>query len=313
MQRRYEFFDLLVAVGLLATIVAGGMLFMAADGTLSLSPHRVRDSVQPTGVESGLRRLQPVLGQAIVGQVLLDRGYERMGPAAVARLETATEERTRREMRPFGYLDSIKALANSADAEQRARVQTVMGHAIVRFTRRGVQTDLLPPSENTDEFNLRMIERVEAIGRQMEGRFAIEWQPSLGRAIVSASQGNANVLWITQERLGAAIVRSTSVESLYEANRAAMQEQIGGAIVVATQAESQPSSPDREAVGVSPVVPTDAQDGWPEIPLVSIVVASFVLMGVFSVGLVASAQLPEVHASHHAQVASGVLAFPKPA
>ncbi len=312
MQRRYEFFDLIVAVGLLATIVAGGMLFLAADGTLSLSPHRVRESVQPTGVESGMRWLQPVLGQAIVDQVLLERGYETMRPAAFARLGAATDERARRQIQPFGYLESIKALANSGEAEHRARVQIVMGHAIVQFTRRGVQTDLLPRSGSSGDYNLRMIERVEALGRQMEGQFSIEWQPGLGHAIVAASQGNLNALRLTQERLGAAIIRLTSVESLYETDRASMQEQIGGAIVVATQTESQMGSAGR-MLGGAPVVTTEAQDVWPEIPMVSIVVASLVLMSLFWAGLVASAQLPEVYADHEVQIGSRALAFSKPA
>jgi hypothetical protein len=73
MQRRYEFVDLVIAIGVFATIVAGGLLFMAANGTLSLSPSRLSEREQPIGTVDGMRRLQPVLGQAIVDHDLLGR------------------------------------------------------------------------------------------------------------------------------------------------------------------------------------------------------------------------------------------------
>jgi hypothetical protein len=157
-----------------------------------------------------------------------------------------------------------------------------------------------------------MIERSAAIGKQMEAQFAADWQPSLGRAIVAASQGDTKALELRQERLGAAIIQLTSVETSYEADRAALQEQLGGAIVVATQTVSPTGSANREPIGVSPDVMIAAQDVWPEIPTVSIVVASLALMSLFWAGLLVSARLPAVYADNGLQIGSGVPAYSKP-
>jgi hypothetical protein len=63
MHQRFEFIDLIVAVGLCATIVASGVLLMAANG-MQIRTVGWRSIAQPTGNLSGMDLLQPVLGQA---------------------------------------------------------------------------------------------------------------------------------------------------------------------------------------------------------------------------------------------------------
>lgn|SRR5512134_549486 len=134
MQRRYEFIDLIVAIGLFVTIVAGGLVFLAANGTLSLSSSRQSEREQPVGTSNGMWWLQPVLGQAILDPDLLDRHFRKVTPAATIQLNEVTGEHVQWQNSPFGYLDSIKISAARAEAGHATRVRAVLGRAIPTIT-----------------------------------------------------------------------------------------------------------------------------------------------------------------------------------
>jgi hypothetical protein len=311
MQRRYELIDMVAVVGLCATIAAAGLLFMASNGmvSISLTGHPVIEPL--TGKMDGMRWLQPILGQAIVDQDLLDRRHAAIAPAAVAQLTGVSGEYRRWQNSPFGYLDSIKTSALWAEADHATRVQTVMGRAIVQFTGRGVRSGLLSSERTIANHNSLMIDRTDALGHRMDANFLANWQPNLGRAIVAASQDNAKLSALTQERLGSAIVQLTAIQSVYGsvygAAHAVIQEQLGGATVVATRTESQMSgtSLDRSAQG--PVGTVAAPRSWPVFPMTTIVVASLILMSLFSAGLLVSPRLPEVHLDELAQISPTAL------
>lgn len=77
MRRRYELIDMSVIIGFCATIAAAGFLFMAANRTISISPAENlanEDGQVIMGLDDA-RWLQPILGQAIVDQDLLDRRH----------------------------------------------------------------------------------------------------------------------------------------------------------------------------------------------------------------------------------------------
>lgn len=302
MQRRYEFVDLIVAIGLFATIVAGGLLFLAADGKLSLSAGRLPEGGQYSGMNSGTQWLEPVLGRAIVDNDLHERRYEKLEPAAVERLDRLGDENIRWNNSPFGYLEAIKISAARVAADHRARVEMVMGRAIMQFTKRGVRLGLLPSEGITGDFNARMIGKVDARGRQMDAQLIANWQPSLGRRIVSASQEDAKKLAVRQERLGAAIVQQTSLRSSYERTHLAIQEQLGGAIVVAIQTEFQTRLEGRKPSGEDMIGTISVQKLWPEIPMVSLTIASILLVSLFSAGLMGASRLAGVHAEDSPQV-----------
>jgi len=294
MQRRYEFVDLIVAMGLFATIVAGGLLFLAANGTLSLSPSRLDQRAQPVSTLNGLRWLQPVLGQAIVDQDLLERRYEKAGPAAVAHLTGIIGEHRRWQNSPFGYLDSIKLFAAREDADHRTRAQAVMGRAIVNFTGRGIRTGVLFGEQAGSDYNARMIGGTEATGQRIDAQFLVNWQPNLGRAVVVASQDDTSVSALRQERLGAGIVRVTAVQSTYEEAHAWLQEQLGSAVLAAARTELQTRGSERVETSRQSSVTEAEREPWPEIPSVAIVAGSFILLSLFMAGLFIASGLPRV-------------------
>lgn len=307
MQRRYELVDLIVAVGVCATIATGGLLFMAADGRLSVSPPEPRVGLNQDGASNGMRWLQPVLGRAIVDQMVLVRGDVIATSSAMTRLNGVTDEHIRWQSSPFGHLDSIKTYAARAERDHNARVQAVMGRAIVQFTRRGIMSGVLSAGALDASYNLRMIAATEAGGGRMESQFRASWQPNLGRAIVSAGQESAKVLANRQERLGAAIVQLTATQTTYEGVRATLQEQLGGAIMVATRTDVQAGLADVERSARTSGMAAGAQAIWPETPMATIVVASLILMSLFTAGLLVVPRLPGVHVKELARIGPAAL------
>lgn len=239
MQQRYEFMDLIVAVGLCAMIVTSGLLFMVANGTWQIRTVGSEPTGQQTGILTGMGWLQPVLGQAIVDHALLERNHAKAARAAIAELDGLTLERNRWQNSPYGYLDSITTGASWAEAEHASRVQTVMGRAIVNFTRRGIRNGLWSSVDRVAYDNPKMIGVTEARGQKMDNAFLANWQPNIGRGIVGATQENRKRSASRQEQLGTAIVQKARVQDRYEPARAAIQEQLGSATVVATISGSQ--------------------------------------------------------------------------
>jgi len=312
MQRKYELIDVVVAVGMLATIVSGGLLFMAANGSVSFPRIAAEDGLS-SGPWDGLQRLQPVLGRAIVDQVRHERQHERVASSLDAKLHGATNQQVQWQNSPFGYLDSITASAAGAEADHAVRVQTVMGRSIVNFTRRGVRSGVLSSEKDLSGFNDRMIETVDALGQRMDGHFRANWQPNLGRAIVASSQDVARVSPLGQQRLGAAIVQVALVQDAYETRRAAIQEQLGGATVVALRTQSQRFFP-RQGQANQVLPPTLAAPyGWPDLSLSAMVAASVMLMGLFIAGLLFFPRPPSGDDSEAVIFGSAGLAYPRAA
>lgn len=285
MQRKFELVDVVVAIGVFATMAAGGMFFLAANGTMSLSRSGEQVTELSSGKVDGMQWLQPVLGQAIVDQALLERRHAKGMSSAQARLTAVREEHRRWQHSPLGYLDSIKASAARAEDDHDVRVQAVMGRAIVTSTKRGVQNGVLSSAGAGAEYNGHLIDATKARGQRMDTQFLAEWQANLGRAIVTASRLDANVSALRQERLGAAIVQFSAAEFAQEGSRASMQERLGGATLVAMQTESkreisEPGLADRSVARAVAV-----QQPWPGFPMSTIVAASFVLMALFVAGL----------------------------
>jgi hypothetical protein len=292
MQREYELIDVIVAVGVCATIVAGGMFFLAADGAISVTRSGAQTSELTVAQADGMQWLQPVLGLAIVDQVLLDRRHAKNISAVGAHLHGLRDERSRWQNSPFGYLESIKTSAGRAEADHAAGVQAVMGRSIVNATARGVRSGVLSPDGAGADYNARLTGVASAQGRRMDASFVADWQPNLGRAIVSASQNDTKVSALRQERLGAAIVRLSAAHAAYDASRAAIQEQLGGAAVVATRTESDamllPQGPPVQSAAATAAV----RLRWPVLPLSTMIVASIILLSLFAAGLLLSPALP---------------------
>jgi len=277
--------DLIVAVGLSATIVASGVLFMAANG-MQIRTVGWGSVGQPTDNLTGMDLLQPVLGQAIVDHAVLERRHAKGAGAAIVQLDGLALESNHWQHSPYAYLDSITAGASWAEAEHASRVQTVMGHSIVNFTRRGVRSGLWSSVERAAQDNPHMIGMTEAMGQKMDRAFLANWQPNIGRGIVTATQESEKTLTSRQERLGTAILEMATAEEVYEPVRAAIQEQLGSATVVATMTGSQQGGVTSDRLTADRVAFLSTEDHFPRISTTTIfIVASLLLISLFMMGL----------------------------
>lgn len=240
MQRRYELFDMVVVIGFCATIAGAGVLLMAANGTISISPTEMLangDNQVVMGLDD-VRWLQPILGQAIVDQYLFDRRYATVLSLAKVRLAAVSEEYTRLQDTPFSYLDSIRASTIRAESDHATRVQVVMGRAIVQFPQRGVQNGRLSSDEDLLDFNARMKDQADARRHQMDAEFLLNWQANLGRAIVGATRDSTSGSGSVQERLGSAIIQLATVQLAYDAMQVAIEENLSAATAAAVRLQS---------------------------------------------------------------------------
>jgi hypothetical protein len=240
MRRRYELLDMVVVIGFCATIAAAGLLFMAVNGRISISNAAILaiEDEQVVMELDDVRWLQPILGQAIVAQYLLDHRYATVFSLAKVRLAAASKEYTQLQDTPFSYLDSIRASTIRAEPDHATRVQEVMGRAIVQFTQRGVQSGMLSSGAGLLDFNTRMIDQADARRHQMDAEFLLNWQANLGRAIVGATQESTSGSDSVQERLGSAIIQLATVQFAYDAMHVAIEDNLSAATAAAVRLQS---------------------------------------------------------------------------
>ena len=131
-----------------------------------------------------------------------------------------------------------------------------------------------------------MIGVTEAMGQKMDNAFLANWQPNIGRGIVAATQDSEKQSRLRQERLETAILEMATVQETYEPVRAAIQEQLGSATVVATMTGPQQGGVTSDRVTADRVAVLSAQDAFPRISTTTtFIVASLILISLFTTGL----------------------------
>lgn len=246
MAYRFSGLDVVVGVGLCAIVMGALLIVFATNGTFLAATQPA--SVGEMGAHriAGMEWVQPALGQAIVERFALQRESNRVTAAVTSewRHVVAAHDRLQAlEGNPFGPI--MRRAAMMPD-DHAARTQTVMGRAIVNFTRRGVLSGILSGETMTSEFNRRMIGVTEDTGRRLHGEFLMSWQPLLGRWIVEAGREYSDQAATIQGRLGTAIVHMAQAKLGLENAWGANQYQLGTLLAATERAET--------GSGVEPVV-----------------------------------------------------------
>jgi hypothetical protein len=298
MKRTLEPVDLMVVIGLCATLLGAALFFESI--TVVPEPAFTEPVAmnEPTGIMTGMHWLQPVLGQAIVERSVLEREGAAAVAAAAAELNRATLTQYALQRAPYGHFDAIKARAELAPAEHAGRIQEVMGRSVVNVTQRGVRTGILSPLQSTGEYNSRMIRLAEAWGGRMDKAFRANWQENLGRAILTASQDRTTLSAQIQERIGAAITQMARVQAGYQKATEAVRSQLAAATNAAIRTELRADLFDRLAMAepfvqlakakpmaapqAAPVVEPKSS---PDIPIGYLIAAFAGLIALFLMGL----------------------------
>ena len=300
MSHRYNTIDIIVGVGMCAIVFGAFLFFVAANGTYQAAIPQPISIEQPVGIELGMTRLQAALGQAIVDQALFEQRANQVMAQSASEWNRAMLAHHDWQSLPGGPFGAVIRQAATVPARHMARVQEVMGRAIVNFTARGIRSGVLSAEQYLSDYNKKMIRATDASGQRLDNEFASTWQATLGRRIVDASQNYRWKAGAIQEQLGSALVHVTQAQTGSEEVRAAQQEQLASLVVAAIRTEALAdhatllaaieSLP--EDTGVLSTKPAS----WPDIPMGYLIVAGLMLVTVFFGGLSLTAQARETKA-----------------
>lgn len=299
MKRYFEPIDMVVAVGVFATVVGGIFFFMAANGTLEAGAPQIASLERSTGQidpMEAMEWIQPALGRAIVENELVTRQASQQTTQAVTELVRAMTMDRSLNSAPYGYLEPVTTHAEDVDADHAARVQYVAGRSLVTSTARGVRAGVLSPAELDGAFNSLIIAMAEATMNGMEDTYRDTRDPMLGSAIVDAAQRQMASADQIQHRLGTAITRVVEVQNRFSEAIGSAQGQLGAVAVASLHTEQLADRFDLLAkadFAQSPAGGISPPRGWPDIPISVLIGMSAILFGLFVMGLILPGARPE--------------------
>lgn len=294
-RQQYEFIDLIVAIGLCATIVGAGLLFMVGNGSWQVRTMSVDLAGADIQGLPGMQWVQPVLGHAIVEHEQMERARAQVAGATHRALTQLAQERGAWAYPAQSDLQALAAEAGRVERDHAARVQAVMGRSIVTFARQGARLEGGRSVAQQAAYTDRMVDVAGGMGRKMNADFNASWQPALGWAIVSAAAERLRGTERVEERTGQAIVRSSTVEAWYAQRQGVHQPHAGATLVLAAMIEQQGGArggrPELPTVAQVPTLLGSERVAWPEIANRFVVLASAGLMAVFLAGVLFLAPL----------------------
>lgn len=239
MGRKYDLVDVMAAIGLVATLFGGYLLVTAADGfwQAPVSP-TMSSAIAGNDPSMGMQYLQPVLGQAIVQDLLLDRDAGAALSASAMELNRAVGESERMSTTLLSPLVLAELRAFGQEADHQARMQYVMGRAVVNQTRRGIATGMFSADQYASDFNTNLIRTAELTGQRMHDQFEATRQAAIGRSIVEAIQEEDQMTATAQERVGRAVVQVTQAQERYAEAKADRQIQLASATIAAMRTDA---------------------------------------------------------------------------
>ncbi|MFO0700353.1 MAG: hypothetical protein U0236_14100 [Nitrospira sp.] len=299
MSYRYNTIDIIVGIGMCAILFGALLIFLAVNGTYQAALPQALTEERSAGMESGQHALQLALGQAIVDHALIERQVNQILVQSVSEWNQVTMIQHDWQSGSSGWLSLVLSQGTTVPAHHLARVQGVMGRAIVNFTKRGVRSGLLSADAYDTRYNMKMIGVIAAQGQRMHDAFTSTWQTMLGHRIVEAAQHDWLRTGAIQERLGSAVVQVAHAQMSIEQRQAAHQEQLASLIVAAVRSErptDQLVAPSVSGLPERLVMASTEQAAWPEIPMGYLMVAALLLTTVFLAGLSMAAQSREARA-----------------
>jgi hypothetical protein len=235
MKPRVEPLDVIVAVGMFATIVGGLFLVVASYGSWGVPPPSKADN--PITAVSVMRSLQTGMGEGIVEVAKLDNAFKNSTDRV-----TASLTHTSRNLDAFNKKAPIPEIVQSrfaqAKAEHEGQLQYLMGKSIVTLTGQGVRAGVLTVNTLDGPVNDRIIETAQRYGALGQGRFNGESQGLIGRWITEESQSRQRFHAHLQERMGEAIVQKASMEQAYGMTNSDLQIQLHALTAAANRLET---------------------------------------------------------------------------
>lgn len=307
MPYRFNSIDILVGIGVCAIVFSAMVLVLATSGAFLVSGPQM-GAVEESLPSTEAAWLQPALGRAIVERVVLQQRTDQITAAATAEWNQAMMAHRSLQAtsgNPFAF---VMDRAVTVPQEHAARVQTVMGRAIVNSTQRGIRSGMLSADLYLSDYNQAMIAAAEARGQRMHEEFESTWQSVLGRWIVDVSREHMRRTAEVQEQLGSAILHMTQAKMGLEGDWAANQYQLGSLMAAVDRTKISDDSAARLASAEASRPETTSSIRLPLILDISggyLAAAALLLCGVFLGGLLLSAAAREAKALAEARRNTG--------
>jgi hypothetical protein len=230
---RWDHLDVVVTVGICATILGAGIFFFAFGGAPSGITERFVDTAPAVIDQEGVA--QEALGGAIVkanrlrymADVPVGLTQTRLGNEIVAASRTREAH--------AALIPYLQEEARDSLVRMQGMIQETAGHAVVTATQR------MWRAGTTDTAQLAFIESLGRIRAAMmlEERAAIpRREEALGWTVVGRLLALEQFLGHTQERLGSAVRDAGVLSAMVESETPMAQESLGSALVVASVAQS---------------------------------------------------------------------------
>jgi len=238
MKQCLEPVDLMVGVGLLATILGGAFLFLAVNGTMVIPLPGTGALAAMEPAFDPMESVQVALGQAIVARALGEYQASRQIKESVLGMNRALlsaaglqEEARGGLFRRVAEYDRVTAL------QEAGRAQFVMGRRIASETGRGVQAGLYQATPLGERYNRRIIRLAERDGLRIERDFQSYHGPVIGADIVSGTLAQPRFLALAEQRKGRAIVRVAQAQDAAASSVAGAQQQLAALAIAAVHHE----------------------------------------------------------------------------
>jgi len=230
---RWDHLDVVVAVGLCATILGGGIFFFAFGGAPAGITERFVEPAPAVIDQEGIA--QTALGRAIVEAQTLQYMEDVPFGLTQTRLGNEIVAATRTSEARAALMPYLQDEARESLMRMQGMIQETAGRAVVAATQRMWRAGM------TDIAQLDFLERLGQIRAAMmlEEMAAIpRREVALGWTVVGRLLMIEQLSGHTQERLGSAVRDAGVLSAMVELETPLAQESLGSAILVASAAQS---------------------------------------------------------------------------
>lgn len=218
--------DLMVGLGLLATILGAAFLFLAANGSLAI-PLPEAAALAETSAMDPMASVQVALGQSIVSYAVNERRADRQTKRSVLHLNrTLLSAEELRGEAEGGLLVRLAAYDRLTRAQEAMRGQFVMGRRVVAETGRGLRSGIYGAVPQGERYNRRVVRMAERDGARIERGLQASHEPVMGQRIAAAGSEQRRLLEMAEQRKGQAIVDYARSQEAAMSSLAGAQQQL---------------------------------------------------------------------------------------
>ena len=233
---RWDHLDVVVTVGICATILGAGMFFFAFGGAPAGITERFVEPAPAVIDQEGVA--QVALGRAIVEAQTLQYMEDVPFGLTQTRLGNEIVAATRTSEARAVLIPYLQEEARESLMRMQGMIQETAGHAVVAAAQRRERTAATHGVEAAGIAFDEALGRIVAQMAEKERNAVLRRQEALGWTVVGRLLMLEQLSGHTQERLGSAVRDAGVLSAMVERETPLAQESLGSAILVASAAQS---------------------------------------------------------------------------